>query len=56
MSPQGQEEPFALSHNLRMAEALTAATAPAAGVPLLSENARHYLPLKEIQIEKFLPD
>jgi predicted nucleic acid-binding protein len=48
-------ESFSLSHNLRTADALIAATASAMGADLLTGNARHYDPIKEIHVKKFLP-
>jgi len=48
-------EEYALSHNLRMADAMIAATALILGVPLLTANSKHYLPIKGIQIKQFKP-
>ncbi len=48
-------EDFSLRHNLRTADALIAATASVMGADLLTGNARHYDPIKEIRIKKFLP-
>jgi predicted nucleic acid-binding protein len=48
-------EQFSLSHNLRMADALIAATASIYGNVLLTGNSRHYLHIKEIEVKKFRP-
>jgi len=48
-------EEYALSHNLRMADAMIAATALILGAILLTANAKHYAPIKGIQIKRFRP-
>jgi predicted nucleic acid-binding protein len=45
-----------LSHSLRLADALIAATAVANGLPLLTGNDRHYRVIKELEIMKFKPE
>lgn len=48
-------EQFSLGHHLRMADALIAATAFMTHKTLLTGNAKHYRPIKEIQIKPFRP-
>jgi predicted nucleic acid-binding protein len=48
-------EEDSLSHNLRMADAMIAATALVLGVRLLTANSKHYVPIKGIQIRPFRP-
>ena len=48
-------EEYSLSHNLRMADAMIAATALVLGVTLLTANSKHYVPIKGIQIRQFRP-
>lgn len=48
-------EEYALGHNLRMADAMIAATALILGVTLVTANSKHYLPIKGIQINQFRP-
>ena len=48
-------EEYSLSHNLRMADAMIAATALVSGVTLLTANTKHYVPIKGIQIRQFRP-
>ena len=48
-------EQYVLSHQLRMADALIAATTAILGTTLLTANAKHYLPIRDIQIKKFKP-
>jgi predicted nucleic acid-binding protein len=48
-------EEYSLSHNLRMADAMIAATALILGVTLLTANSKHYVPIKGIQIKQFRP-
>ena len=48
-------EEYSLSHNLRMADAMIAATALILGVRLLTANSKHYVPIKGIQIRQFRP-
>ena len=42
-----------LSHGLQLGDALIAATAIEHGLPLLTGNARHFLPIAELRIEIF---
>ena len=48
------EEHF-LSHSLRMADALIAATAIQHGLGMLTTNDKHYRVITELVIEKFRP-
>ena len=48
-------ETFALSHGLRLADALIAATAVEAGGTLLTANDRHYRCLADLALETFKP-
>ena len=48
-------EEYSLSHNLRMADSMIAATAVIFGVTLLTANAKHYMPIRGIQIKRFKP-
>ncbi|MGD2127010.1 MAG: type II toxin-antitoxin system VapC family toxin [Desulfobacteraceae bacterium] len=48
-------EEYSLSHNLRMADAMIAATALILGVTLLTANSKHYVPIKGIHIKQFRP-
>jgi predicted nucleic acid-binding protein len=48
-------EEYSLSHNLRMADAMIAATVLILGVGLLTANSKHYLPIKGIKIKQFRP-
>ena len=48
-------EEYSLSHNLRMADVMIAATALILGVALLTSNSKHYVPIKGIQIKQFRP-
>ena len=48
-------EEYSLSHNLRMADAMIAATVLILGVTLLTANSKHYLPIKGIKIKQFRP-
>ena len=49
-------EEYSLSHNLRMADAMIAATTVIFGVTLLTANSKHYVPIKGIQIKRFKPN
>lgn len=49
-------ENYALSHNMQMADALIAATAMEAGVPLLTTNDCHYRHIDGLEIEVFRPE
>jgi len=44
-----------LSHSMQLADALIGATAIAHGLPILTENDKHYKVIKDIQIKKFVP-
>lgn len=44
-----------LTHAVRMADALIGATAVAHGVPLLTGNARHYRPIRDLALRQFRP-
>ena len=48
-------EEYSLSHNLRMADAMIAATVLILGVTLLTANSKHYVPIKGIQVKQFRP-
>jgi predicted nucleic acid-binding protein len=48
-------EQHALSHALHLADALIAATAAEHALPLLTGNAKHYQPIKEVQVKRFRP-
>ena len=48
-------ENHALSHGMRLADALVAATAIECGETLLTANVRHYRFLREISLERFHP-
>jgi predicted nucleic acid-binding protein len=51
----GYVEQHFLSHSLRLADALQAATAVEHGMPLATGNAKHYRPVAELPIHPFLP-
>jgi len=44
-----------LSHSLRLADALIAATAITCGLPLLTGNDKHYRIIKELTVKLFRP-
>ena len=46
-------EAYYLSHNLRMADSFIAATTSILGTTLLTASAKHYLPIRDIQIKRF---
>jgi predicted nucleic acid-binding protein len=46
-------EEYALSHGLRAGDALVAATAVENAQPLLTGNARHFRPIKELDVVPF---
>lgn len=48
-------EEYFLSHSLRLADALIAATATEHGLPLATGNARHYRVIPELVLERFRP-
>ncbi|NOZ68754.1 MAG: type II toxin-antitoxin system VapC family toxin [Deferribacteres bacterium] len=44
-----------LSQSVGLADAFIGATAVAYGLPLLTGNAKHYKPLKDVRVKKFHP-
>ena len=48
-------EEYALSHGLRAGDALIAATAAENNLELVTSNARHFKPIKELKIKVFNP-
>jgi len=44
-----------LSHSLKLADALIAATALVNGIPIITGNDKHYNIIKEISVKKFSP-
>ncbi len=48
-------ERFFLSHSLQLADALIAATALEQGLSLFTGNAKHYRPIKDLEIIQFKP-
>lgn len=49
-------EAFALSHGMRLGDALIAATAIEHGLTVLTGNVRHFSPVESLQIERFDPN
>ena len=45
---------LALSHGMRLADALIAATAIEHNMPLLTSNLKHFLPVAELTVEAFV--
>jgi predicted nucleic acid-binding protein len=48
-------EEYALSHDLRAGDALIAATAAENNLELVTSNAKHFKPIKELKIKVFNP-
>lgn len=48
-------EEYGLSAGMSMADALLAATAIEADLPLFSGNEKHYRPIKNLQLKRFRP-
>lgn len=48
-------ETYALSHAMRLGDALIAATALEHGLPLLSANRKHFAPVAGLGLEIFVP-
>lgn len=48
-------EEYALSHGVRAGDALIAATAAENGLKLCSSNARHFRPIKDLDLKVFKP-
>ncbi len=48
-------EEYALSHGLRAGDALIAATAAENNMMLVSSNAKHFRPIRELQLKVFAP-
>lgn len=46
---------YAMSHGLRLADALIGATALERQLPLLTANAKHFAPIEGLVLERFLP-
>jgi len=48
-------EEYSLSHAIRMADALIAATAIESGTSLITGNFKHDSPIQELQLRRFRP-
>jgi len=48
-------EEYSLSHNIRSGDAIIAATAIEYGLTLLTANAKHFKPIKELHLRIFKP-
>jgi predicted nucleic acid-binding protein len=48
-------EEYSLSHGLRAGDAIIAATAIENNMTLVSSNARHFKPIKELKLKVFNP-
>ena len=48
-------EEYTLSHGLRAGDAVVAATAAESNMTLVSSNARHFKPIKELKLKVFTP-
>ena len=48
-------EEYGLSHGVRAADAIIAATAVENGTTLMSANRKHFKPIKELQFKQFKP-
>ena len=48
-------EEYAMSHGLRAGDALVAATAAENNLQLVTSNAKHFKPIKELKIKAFRP-
>ncbi len=48
-------EEYALSHGLRASDAIIAATAAENGMILVSSNAKHFKPIKDLKLKVFKP-
>jgi len=48
-------EEYALSHGLRAGDAIVAATAVENNMTLVSSNAKHFKPIKELRLRVFTP-
>ncbi|WP_420643809.1 type II toxin-antitoxin system VapC family toxin [Candidatus Leptofilum sp.] len=48
-------EQYYLSHSIHLADALIGATAVTYGLSLLTGNAKHYAPIKDVEIVLFKP-